>query len=501
MTQHFVGALMKLTRIISICVIMGSVAVGTLNAQSFDGQPAEFPPASYKGKQYVDSKGCVFIRAGIDNNVTWVPRVSRERKAICGFKPTNVGSAADTFAATPAPKPAPAPAAAAPTAVVPKPAPKTVAAVPVPRPVAKPATAKPATTKTVSAQPVPKPQPKVVRQTAPKPAPKPARVAVAKPVTTAPVPTQQRIAVACPERTGVSRRYTVINNSKLPVRCGPQAAPIVAIRVVNMPVATQASARQPAANQTQIQTTTATRAVATSPATTPVLVSQPQITATTRIVPKHVAINRQNTQGLKVPKGYEAAWDDGRLNPRRAEQNLAGRRDMLLIWTQTTPSRLVNQATGEDMTAKVPLIYPYLDVPTQRRELGEVTIMQRDGKTMKRVVRNPGVPPLSQQAVYSTRSASARAATPVTRGATISDSAQVHGQRFVQVGVFANSGNAQRTAQQLSRMGMPARIGKYRSQGKSYLSVQAGPFNDDGATRTALGQIRGIGFSDAYPRN
>jgi hypothetical protein len=82
--------MMKFTRNIAVSGLVAAICAVAFsaNAQSTQVGPKEFPPVTYKGKQYVDSAGCIFIRAGVDDAVRWVPRVTRERKQVCGATPT-----------------------------------------------------------------------------------------------------------------------------------------------------------------------------------------------------------------------------------------------------------------------------------------------------------------------------------------------------------------------------------------------------------------------------
>ncbi|MCA0872423.1 SPOR domain-containing protein [Seohaeicola saemankumensis] len=283
---------MKVTRVIAVSVMLASLGLSALNAQTLrnSAPPAEFPPASYKGKQYVDSQGCIYIRAGIDGNVTWVPRVSRERKQICGYKPTLTAGAGAT--AQPAPtqqptvitvaptqQPAPKPAAKPAATPAPKPAPRTAAA-PKPKPapvvVSTAPAPKPATTRTTTKRPpAPSQTPTVVTTTAPR-------------RTAAPVvaPRQAPAQGGCPNASAFSQQYI----NKTGVRCGPQTEPPVTYGQGWQKQSGVAAGSYP---------------------------------IDTRVVPRHVYENRQNTRNVTVPAGYKPVWKDDRLNPYRAERTLA----------------------------------------------------------------------------------------------------------------------------------------------------------------------------------
>lgn len=78
------------------------LAVSVVAAQAQVGRtPAEAPPASYSQSQYVDSNGCVFVRAGFNGTTTWVPRYGDDRQPMCGFAPSGQSGAAAVAQAAP----------------------------------------------------------------------------------------------------------------------------------------------------------------------------------------------------------------------------------------------------------------------------------------------------------------------------------------------------------------------------------------------------------------
>ena len=454
---------MKLTRVIAIAVIVASGALGgasgLVQAQSLRNadEPAEFPPSTYKGRQYVDSRGCVYIRAGIDGNVTWVPRVSRSRTLVCGFQPSNAGTRSAQVAKQPAPKPAAKPAAT---------------------PVRTATTASTTTTTAVRAtqpravtQPVRRATPVLVRPTAPATTTTVAKaVPVAKPAPKV-VKTQTRTVAraqpACSGLSAVSARY-MASSSRHKIRCGPQAeAPHSGARVTSAP-RTYAASPQPYVRQTY-----ATNSQAAVPS--------PQYAQATRIAPRHVYENQQAAkQGtLFVPEGYQRVWMDGRLNPKRAHQSFQGKDQMDLIWTRTVPRKLIVRRTGRVVTRDYPgLVYPYTSYD------------QMNLAQSQPVISSMGQAPATTRAVQST----------VKQPAAASTSTQRASHSYVQAGVYATRAQAAQAAQRLARTGVTTRLGSLTKGGKQYSLVLAGPFQTQGQLNGALAKARAAGFGNARLR-
>ena len=74
------------------------------------------------------------------------------------------------------------------------------------------------------------------------------------------------------------------------------------------------------------------------------------------------------------------------------------------------------------------------------------------------------------------------------------------GARYVQVGTYADAANADRAAQAIAAMGYPVLRGKDKVGARAVQFIMAGPFNDRQSIVKAMDGIRRAGFKDAYPR-
>ena len=72
-------------RYLALAALLAASAPAAAVAQS---GPAELPSDEFAGRQYVDSTGCVFVRAEIDGVVTWALRLNRDRTPLCGYRPS-----------------------------------------------------------------------------------------------------------------------------------------------------------------------------------------------------------------------------------------------------------------------------------------------------------------------------------------------------------------------------------------------------------------------------
>jgi cell division septation protein DedD len=102
-----------LSRLMAVALLASIASPTVSNARSIRevGPPKNPPPASFAGKQFVDSRGCVYMRAGYNGKVTWVPRLDDSKQVLCGYQPTVVPGAVAVASAKRPAAPAPAPAA------------------------------------------------------------------------------------------------------------------------------------------------------------------------------------------------------------------------------------------------------------------------------------------------------------------------------------------------------------------------------------------------------
>ncbi len=298
-----------LSKFVLAAVLAVSSGFSTAQAQSLAsiGGPAELPPASYAGEQYVDSRGCVFLRAGVGGRVTWAPRLDRSRRVLCGYPPTLGAQPAPVAVAEANPTPAPAP------TLLPAVAPEVGAA-----PLATVASA------------IPRTEPVRIARAAPAPA------AVAVEVAPAPV----AVAVATASTGSTGRQIGCFTNTPVPVRVnltnGGTAVLCTrgdgTLEGARAPIYPQGSG--PGASLTEPQFATQGHA-------------QPRHVVTASGA-GHTSAVVQTTTAPTPPPGYRTAWDDDRLNPNRARGTAEGQAMQDQVWTRETPARLVSEVAAEE---------------------------------------------------------------------------------------------------------------------------------------------------------
>ena len=454
---------LKIATVALCAAVWIGMPAGAQSLRAVSG-PSELPPAGFKSDQYVDSRGCVFIRAGYGGTTAWVPRVGNNRKPICGQR-----ASAPIVAAAPAPvvaAPAPVIAAVAPARVVVAPAPAIVA---------------PAAPVVVAAQPR-------VRSAVPQASYVPARVASVAPVAparVAPAPSgRMKVQIVanpaqCPGPiSGAGERQ--LSDGRRVVACGAarNGTPVFLLAAPR----TVTAAAPPAVRAVPVVRAAAAPAPA-APAQCPGLghINQLYLVDDGRLVVKcgkgstYLVVGRADLGGVVtratpapapatatapvIPKGYKLAWNDGRLSTTRGTQSAAGDAAMRLVWSDDTPRRLIDRSSGRDVTMDFAFLqYPYTSAGAQQQGTARLSAMNAPA------------------------------------AATVSG-------RYVQAGSFGVAANAASAAARLKALGLPVQVSAITRGGKALQIVLAGPFDRADQLAAALATTRASGFSDAIVRN
>lgn len=264
---------------------VGYSAALAQSANDFAG-PRELPPASFVGQQYVDSRGCVFLRAGLAGRTNWVPRVSADRRQLCGYPPSLRPEPVEV-ARSPAP-PAPQAARCPLETVATTTAPPRIRQAPA-------ASAARVPPETFAAPPV-----VAARPAAPPPSAPPrmqARSDTSEPAV-APRPARSAPAQGCYADAPVREQFDLRGGGTITL-------------------CTRGDGNLDYARAPRLLDGSASN--------------------------QRVVITR-STQNIAPPPGYRPAWEDDRLNPRRGQGTAQGWAEQDQVWTRDHPAQLVESS-------------------------------------------------------------------------------------------------------------------------------------------------------------
>lgn len=486
--------------------------------------PAEAPPPGFKGQQYVDSRGCVFLRAGHGGQISWVPRVSADRKQLCGAPGAgskveiaevaaapasnssrpSTGSGGFVYSAVPAQAQpsAPAPVAAAAAAV---PAAKVTTRKPPPKPTvfSAPAASAPAPLAgTVMPQAVFVPNQRVA---APSPtgadvsrrATATERAATAQPSGTIVNASLSGAALSCPSTAPVAERFQIHGGGTKVMCTRGDGSLIDAV----FPSSTAAAV---SAGRIGYDAHVALKGGQRGAIQTSGAGGHAPSGVTGGVMPQNYDL-QQASDALAPPPGYKAAWSDGRLNPRRGLQTAAGVAAQDQIWTREVPARLLADVGQAGQRVKVSVRNS--DGTSSQRD-AIVLSTKSDGKRVvrlvgkaeklenthqKRTAAKGEIQPVA--AASSEKSAVSKSSKAVSTVGAVKPIAASGQGLLVQVGTFGVAANAEGAAGQLKSVGLP--VARSKAGGGRLQVIYAGPFASAAEAKTALAAARSLGFGDA----
>ena len=433
--------------------------------------PAELPPTSFEGVQFVDSRGCAFVRAGISGDVVWVPRVNRDRSQICNQPPT-FGSTSTRVAAAPVAPPA------APALIEP------------PR---RPAAGAPIETVASRAMPVTAPAPR-----------------------TAPEGAQLTMAQVCQGRSGILPDFRTGTGG--PVDCGPGTASGTA------PMTVSAAAPAPPAPSA---TVTAER-----PRLTLADVCEGRSGPLPGYVN---AATGQPVSCGEAPPAVIAAAEVAPSAPAPVltlAQVCQGHQGLLPGYRTQTGGPVI---CGGTPAAPAPVLASASCPPgvvggvAYRCGGAQIDPLSSGTLSLAGIARTLDAPRSVSRAPFSNPAPAVEAITPPAGYAPVWDDGRVNpnrgltstpavvtrapapqsvtaapaatpGHRFVQIGTYGDAGNAERAVATLRALGLPASTQAITRNGRSLTVVAAGPFAGAGAAQAALQTARNAGYSDAFTR-
>ena len=273
--------------------------------------PANLPPSSFEGLQFVDARGCLFLRAGFGAQTVWVPMVDEARSQICNMRPSFGGSAA--VATAPAP------------------------VAPVAAPVAAPPAAKPA----MLAAPV---------------------VVASAPLVAAPIaPAVMAAPIVASQAAPTVRNYQGAALGATTARCTSRAPVLERVVLRNggtALVCTQGDGTLTGWNPPIFAAGAGVGAALGYQTATAVNLQGARLAgplvanaaATPNAAQAATAMNAIPTP----PKGWKLAWRDDRLNPMRGVGTAAGQAQMDARWTREVPANLVTEAPAPVLFAVPP---------------------------------------------------------------------------------------------------------------------------------------------------